>query len=77
MGTRATEPAQAPLWTIDDLADYLGVPKKTVLQWRWRDKAGRNKGRPSECPPAIKVGGHVRFRPEDVLAWVESRREAA
>ncbi|WP_235609163.1 helix-turn-helix domain-containing protein, partial [Frankia casuarinae] len=27
-------PARAPLWTVHDLARYLGVPVNTIYKWR-------------------------------------------
>ena len=48
------------LWGIDDLAEYLGIPKATIYKWR-----SRNYG-----PPGKRVGKHIRYRPSDVEAWV-------
>ena len=58
-------PTTAPedLWTIDDLASYLGIPKHTIYGWRTT-----NYG-----PPAIKVGKHLRWRPEGVVAWAKKQ----
>jgi hypothetical protein len=47
------------LWGPEDLGRRYGVPIATVYAWRYR-RTG---------PPGFKVGRHVRFRPEDVLAW--------
>lgn len=54
------------LWTIEDLASYLKVSVKTVRDWRLRGIA----------PRALKLGRHVRFRPEDVHEWLELRESA-
>ena len=51
------------LWSIDDLATHLGVPKSTIYGWRTT-----NYG-----PPAIKVGKHLRWRPEGVVAWAKKQ----
>ncbi|MFJ3100949.1 helix-turn-helix transcriptional regulator [Streptomyces sp. NPDC086835] len=48
-----------------DLADLLGVPVETVYQWRRKDTG----------PRGFRVGRHLRFDPEDVRAWVQSRME--
>lgn len=48
-----------PLWSAEETARYLGVPIKTLYQWRWR----------REGPPARKVGRHLRYVPSDVEAW--------
>ena len=44
-----------------EVADYLGVPLKTLYQWRTKGTA----------PRAVKVGRHLRFRSEDVAAWCD------
>lgn len=50
------------LWTVDDVAHYLGVPVKTLYDWRTRDYG----------PACKRVGKYLRYRPEDVDAWFES-----
>ncbi|MFD2419971.1 helix-turn-helix transcriptional regulator [Amycolatopsis pigmentata] len=50
------------LWTVGDVAVFLGVPVKTLYEWR--TKGYGPKGR--------RVGKHVRYKPEDVIAWFES-----
>ncbi|MPY79809.1 MAG: helix-turn-helix domain-containing protein [Actinophytocola sp.] len=49
------------LWTIDDVADYLGVPVKTLYDWR----------SPGYGPRGKRVGRYVRYQPDDVIAWFE------
>jgi excisionase family DNA binding protein len=49
--------------TIDDLADRCGVPRMTVE--RWNSRGGG--------PAFMKIGRHVRYRLQDVIAWEESR----
>ncbi len=53
---------------IDELAEYLEVPKATVYGWR-----NRRVG-----PPGFRVGKHVRFRWTDIERWIEDqlRKEA-
>jgi excisionase family DNA binding protein len=48
------------------LARFLGVPVTTVYRWRHRGVG----------PPGYQVGRHTRYRPEEVLAWLEGRRKA-
>lgn len=50
------------LWGIKDVARYLDVPVQTVYQWR-----SKRYG-----PPGVRVGRYVKYRPEDVKAWVAS-----
>jgi excisionase family DNA binding protein len=50
------------LWGVDEVSDYLGVPVKTLYQWKWR----------GEGPPVRKVGRHLRYVPALVRAWVEN-----
>lgn len=56
-----------PLLSPQDLSDLCGVPIGTVYQWNYR-RVG---------PRAIKVGKHVRYRPADVEAWLESNAQTA
>ncbi len=56
-------PVQRPLGTPRELAAFLGVPVKTLYQWRYV----------GEGPPAIRVGKHLRYRWEEVEAWLETR----
>jgi excisionase family DNA binding protein len=47
------------LWTIDQVADYLGVPKQTVYCWRTSGYG----------PTGFRVGKHLRWRASTVIAW--------
>lgn len=62
-----SELAVEPLWSIDDLARYLGVSKSTVYDWR-----GRGDG-----PVAYRLGKHLKYARADVEAWLASRRDDA
>jgi hypothetical protein len=53
----------AGLWHIQDIAAYFDVSVDTVYGWR-------SKG---YGPPAIKIGKHLRWRPEVVVAWVKEQ----
>ncbi|HEX3646891.1 MAG TPA: helix-turn-helix domain-containing protein [Pseudonocardiaceae bacterium] len=55
------------LWTVDDVAEYLGVPKQTLYQWRTRGYG----------PVGSRIGKHVRYNPADVKSWVDSRKRVA
>jgi len=55
----------SPLITPEDLATELGVPRATISQWRW--KGGGPRG--------VRVGKHLRFRREDVDAWIEQQAD--
>ncbi|GAA4187156.1 hypothetical protein GCM10022252_20220 [Streptosporangium oxazolinicum] len=48
------------LMSVEDVADYLGVPKSTVYdQWKtWG-------------LPAYRVGRNLRFRERNVESWLE------
>ncbi|WP_432877173.1 helix-turn-helix transcriptional regulator [Kribbella sp. CA-245084] len=48
-----------PLWDVDQVAAYLGVPKRTLYRWRTLGYG----------PPGKKVGRHLRYRATDVIAW--------
>ncbi len=50
------------LWTIQDVAEYLAIPVKTLYDWRTRQYG----------PVGRRIGRYVRYRPEDVYSWVDS-----
>lgn len=52
------------LLSLADVAGILGVPVATVYNWRSRGDS---------CPPAIKIGRHLRFREADVRTWMDER----
>lgn len=52
------------LLTVEEVAEWLGVPVGTIYAWRYR----------STGPASYKVGRHVRFRRPDVEQWLEAQR---
>ena len=48
------------LMTPKEVAGYLGVPVSTLYQWRTRGRG----------PVALRVGRHLRWRPQDVESWL-------
>lgn len=55
------------LWTVQDVAEYLGVPIKTLYQWRTHGYG----------PPARRVGKYLRYKPDDVIAWFDALTDPA
>ena len=55
------------LLTIDEAALYLATPAATLYTWRTR--------RPGFGPPAVKIGGSLRYRLSDLDAWIEAHVE--
>ena len=51
----------APLLSIVELADRLNVPVHTLYAWRAKGIG----------PKALKLGRHLRYRPEDVEAYLD------
>lgn len=58
MTTEATLP---PFLTIQELAEHINVPRSTIYQWRYRHQG----------PDSLKFGRTVRYRRDEVLAWLE------
>jgi excisionase family DNA binding protein len=56
------------LFTLEQAAEYLATPAATIYTWRAR--------RPGFGPPAIKIGGSLRYRRSDLDAWIEAHAEA-
>jgi excisionase family DNA binding protein len=65
MSTHVAKANAGPLWSIHQVADYLSVPVATVRHLRG---AGR-------MAPAIRIGRHLRWNPDEVIAWAAERRE--
>lgn len=49
--------------SVQELADFLDVPVKTIYAWRYH----------GEGPRGFRVGRHVRFRWVDVQVWLADR----
>jgi excisionase family DNA binding protein len=60
-----TRRAIEPLWNVADTARYLGLTNKGVYGLAER-----------RVLPSIKVGGRLRFDPDDVAEWVRQHRRA-
>ncbi|UMP04143.1 helix-turn-helix domain-containing protein [Amycolatopsis sp. EV170708-02-1] len=48
------------LWTPEELATFLGIPEKTLRDWRFKGYG----------PSWIKMGKHVRYSPDVVRDWL-------
>jgi excisionase family DNA binding protein len=56
-----------PLWTIEDLASYLDVPVNGLRKQRADGK----------LYPGYVFGKHLRFKRDEVFAWIELHRDEA
>ncbi len=54
---------EARMMTPDELAEYLGVPLRTLYAWRYR----------GEGPRGYKIGKHIRYRQSDIKVWLEEQ----
>lgn len=52
------------LMTIEEVAKYLRVKKRTIYEWLKRGQI-----------PAVKLIGQWRFRRDKIDAWLESKLE--
>jgi predicted DNA-binding transcriptional regulator AlpA len=67
MGGKEPREMREPLWTVADLARFLGKTPGAIYQMRHRGE---------ELPPAVKVGRqHLRWRPTDVEAWLATQTD--
>jgi excisionase family DNA binding protein len=53
------------LMSATEVAEYLGISVNTLYQHRYR----------GEGPPGYRVGGRIRYRPEDVEQWLEEQAD--
>lgn len=54
------------LWTVADVAEYIGVTERTVRTWQRTRRL-----------PFLRIGGAVRFREVDVVSWVVQFEESS
>lgn len=64
--TRRPIPDEA-LISIPELADWLGVSVHAVKKWCTRGPAS------GQVPRMLRVNGQIRFRPQDVREWLDSK----
>ncbi len=65
--TAPTSPnALEPLLTITDVAGLLNVSRATMKRWLMVGAS----------PRALKIGAGIRFHPQDVRAFIDSRSAA-
>ncbi len=50
-------------WTAAEVAEFLGVPVRTLHQWRYLGTG----------PPAYRVGRHLRYLPDEVFRWLREQ----
>jgi predicted site-specific integrase-resolvase len=53
------------LLTLKEAAERIGVAPQTLMNWRAKGYG----------PPSARIGGRVRYRPEDIDSWIKSRFE--
>jgi excisionase family DNA binding protein len=58
---------QEPLLTTIEVSEYLGVPVSTIHRWRYVGTG----------PPAIRIGRHLRFDPDELADWISRQRDSA
>ena len=56
-----------PRWSVSDVARYLGIPVKTLYNWR---TAGYG-------PEGVRLGKHIKYDPQDVAAWFDAQKIAS
>lgn len=54
-----------PLLTIEEVSQWLGIPRGTLYQWRTRKQG----------PRAIKVGGALRYRRAEVELYLDQHTD--
>lgn len=67
-GRRREAPTLEPLerlLTPSEVSELLGVPVKTLYRWSYRRRAGYPDG-----PECLKVGGHLRYRPQAIRDYL-------
>lgn len=58
--------AQPPLMTIEEVADFLRLPVRTLYYWR----------QSGDGPQPYKAGRHLRYKRSEVEAWLDAQAAA-
>lgn len=53
------------LATPEEVSDYLGIPVKTLYQWRTRGNG----------PKSLRVGRHLRYEWPELDRWLQVKRD--
>jgi excisionase family DNA binding protein len=61
--TSVRKEVKKSLWSVDDVCQYLNIKKSTVYALAQ-----------SGSIPFYRLGRLIRFKPDDVQAWIEGRR---
>ena len=54
------------LWTAEETAKFLRIPKSTLYQWHYLGTG----------PKPGRAGRHLRHDPDDVIRWFREQQEA-
>ncbi|GAA2155777.1 hypothetical protein GCM10009844_43340 [Nocardioides koreensis] len=62
---KAEAPRQMPprLWTVNETAEFLGIPVSTLYYWSYRGEGG---------PRILRIGRSLRYNPYAVAEWAQS-----
>ncbi len=60
-----TSQPSSVMWSVQDLATFLGVPVATIYRW-----SSAHDG-----PPGYRVGRYLRFKPAEVEQWLDSQQK--
>jgi excisionase family DNA binding protein len=65
MNDNDDRPTDKLLLRPDEVAALLDVPLRTIYRWRSRH----------DGPRGYRIGRHVRYRVDDIEAWLEDHRD--
>ena len=49
--------------TEEQVAEYLGIPRRTLGQWRYKGTGPRYR----------RVGRYIRYVPSDLISWLQEQ----
>jgi excisionase family DNA binding protein len=67
MAPEVTASTLQRMLTTKEVCEYVGIASHTFLEWRSTMR--------HTTPVAYRMGSQLRFRPEDVEAWIETLKE--
>jgi len=61
-----------PVWIVEDLAEFPSIKPNTIYKQIYSAKNGLGQ---YTLPPYFRVGSRIRFHRDDVLRWMNQKRQ--
>ena len=72
MSTVTSSVLDKPIWTVEDLSQFLSIRPNSIYKQIYSSKNGLGR---YTLPPFFRLGSRaIRFSRDDVLRWIDEQR---